>query len=307
MASAVLPDAVGPTMAMSFGRGTRRPYARTRAAASMMPANASTLRLAPPTRRAVDLLALHELRDVVRRDAAAVEDAHGLGLRVAEHRGDFAADEGDRLLGVVGGGGAAGADRPDGLVGDDEAVGDARVLEPGARLADEDRLHLAGLALVQRLADAHDRLQADVEHGLHLAVHGLVGLAEDVAALGVADDHVVDELLELLRADLAGGGDVVLPVHVLRAEANAAHRDRGLDGGEVDERRADDLLDALDLVDALAEVVGELVGGAEAHVALPVAGDDGTFAYRGLSILRGAMERSAIERAAALAGLELAP
>ena len=37
------------------------------------------------------------------------------------------------------------------------------------------------------------------------------------AALGVADDGVLRELGDHLGADLAGGGDVVLPVDVLRA------------------------------------------------------------------------------------------
>ena len=49
---------------------------------------------------------------------------------------------------------------------------------------------LARLALVERLAAAQDRRHAVLEDGLHLPVHHLVGLAEQLAALGVAGDHV---------------------------------------------------------------------------------------------------------------------
>ena len=72
------------------------------------------------------------------------------------------ADDGDRLLGVVGGGGAAGADGPDRLVGDHQA-GDLVPAQAGQRAADlalDDLGGAAGLALLQDLADADDRLHA---------------------------------------------------------------------------------------------------------------------------------------------------
>ena len=52
-----------------------------------------------------------------------------------------------------------------------------------------------------------------------LAVHGRVGLAEQRAALGVADDHVLGAgLAHHRRADLAGERAFALPVQVLRGD-----------------------------------------------------------------------------------------
>src|SRR6478672_6574805 len=67
----------------------------------------------------VDLPAAEQLGGVVGLDRAAVEDAQLLGCAAA--LADDVANEGDRLLGLLGRRGAAGADRPDRLVGDDDA------------------------------------------------------------------------------------------------------------------------------------------------------------------------------------------
>ena len=48
----------------------------------------------------------------------------------------------------------------------------------------------AGLALLERLPHAHDRRHAVLQHRLELLVDRLVGLAEQLAAFGVPDDHV---------------------------------------------------------------------------------------------------------------------
>src|SRR3989442_1469650 len=47
--------------------------------------------------------------------------------------------------------------------------------------------------------------------------------------LGVADNHVIAELLKLGRPDLTGRRDVVLPVRVLRPHLDRRHRERHLD------------------------------------------------------------------------------
>ena len=62
--------------------GHQRAFAR--AISRVMPAKASTLRLAPPTSAPSIPSARDELRDVVRRHAAAVEDPHRLRLRRAD-------------------------------------------------------------------------------------------------------------------------------------------------------------------------------------------------------------------------------
>ena len=64
-------------------------------------------------------------------------------------------------LGLLGGGGLAGADGPDGLVGEDDArpVGD--VVGDGLELPEAHLLRLARLPLLQLLADARQDLGED--------------------------------------------------------------------------------------------------------------------------------------------------
>src|SRR3989304_4425075 len=75
------------------------------------------------------------------------------------------------------------------------------------------------------------------ERRLGALAHGLVRLAEELAALGVADDRAGDaELEQHPGGDLAGEGALGGPVDVLRVDRVAAlARGRGRDA-----RRADD-------------------------------------------------------------------
>ena len=146
-------------------------------------------------------------------------------------------------------GGLAGADRPDGLVGD---VQRRRRLRDGrgdrVDLAAEDGLGLPRLALLQGLADAGDDAEPGLERGVRAARGRLVGLAEVLAALGVADDRAGGAGGDQHRArDLAGERALVLPVDVLRVDADRAALELG-DGrlkGHV--RRRDHDVDALGL------------------------------------------------------------
>src|SRR5581483_979066 len=195
--------------------------------------------------RAVDVRLLEQARGVVGLDRAAIEDGD------VEER----LDERVRRLGQLRRRGPAGADRPDGLVGDDEPlVG----LEDGD-LAAEHVLGLVRLALLERLADAGDDVEAGLERGGGAPRHAVVGLPEQLPPLGVADERAGDaELEEHRRRDLAGEGAFRLPVDVLRVRRQA-----GVDAvPEPREGRADDRVEA-----------GERprVGPVE-H--LPVAGDD---------------------------------
>ncbi len=69
-------------------------------------------------KRAVDLGLTHQGGDVVGFDGAAVEDAHAAGARETEVLGHFAANDGVGVVGLFRCGDAAGADGPDGFVGD---------------------------------------------------------------------------------------------------------------------------------------------------------------------------------------------
>ena len=148
---------------------------------------------------------------------------------------------------LLGRGGLAGADRPHRLVGDHEPL----VLAGGERdrldLDLEHELGVAGLALLQRLADAGDHAEPGFERGARAAGDGLVALAEQLPTLRVADERALDaELEQHLGRDLAGVGALRLPVHVLRVD-RAAALDRGR---ERDERRAEDDVDAVRRLEA---------------------------------------------------------
>ena len=59
------------------------------------------------------------------------------------------------------------------------------------------RLDLSRVPLLQSLADTDNRLKRRIDCSAHLTVDGLIVLAEEGAALAVADDHVADvELTE---------------------------------------------------------------------------------------------------------------
>ena len=90
-------------------------------------------------------------------------------------------------LRLLGGGGPAGSDRPDGLVGDHEVVVLAGGEGDRLDLDLQHELHVARLALLERLADARDHAEARLECRTRAARDHLVRLAEQLPALGVAD------------------------------------------------------------------------------------------------------------------------
>ncbi len=110
----------------------------------------------PADQGAVDVGLGHQLGGVGRLHRAAVLDAHRRRRPSSPTRSrDHVADERAHGLGVLGRGGAAGADGPDRLVGDDRARRPARPCSPArpARTWPVDLgLGLPGLALVERLA-----------------------------------------------------------------------------------------------------------------------------------------------------------
>src|SRR5699024_12772052 len=128
---------------------------------------------------------------------------------------------------------------------------------------------------LQALAHADDGLQAGVQGGQGPLVHGLVGLGEVLAALGVAHDDVLHaQVHQHVGADLAGVGAGLFKVDVLGAHVDVGALGLGHGGDQVGVRGADDHLAAgvLDGGDQLVDQGGGL-GGVLVH--LPVAGNDG--------------------------------
>ena len=116
--------------------------------------------------------------------------------------------------------------------------------------------------------------------GLGLAADGLVGLAEMLAALGVAElDEVEAAVPELERRDLAGPGAGVGPVHVLGADLDAGGGERALDLADGGEGGDDEGLDAgVEAGDEGGQRLGEGEGLGEGLVHLPAGADPGRHA-----------------------------
>lgn len=144
------------------------------------------------------------------------------------------------LLSLLSGGNLASANGPDGLIGDDDLrpVRDLG-LESGKLFAD-DIDGLAGLTLLQGLSAAPDHANAVLGGVLGLEGDNLVALAEDGAALGVAQDGPVDAaVLELRDGDFAGESAIGLVVDVLGGNFEALAEVLA-DEEEMQVRRRDD-------------------------------------------------------------------
>jgi hypothetical protein len=88
-----------------------------------------------------------------------------------------------------------GANRPDGLIGDDGIIGRRAIRHRGGKLTLEDVESLAGLALVSRFTDAHDRRQISRKGSLCLGANEMIGLGMVSATLRMADNDVGAEAI----------------------------------------------------------------------------------------------------------------
>src|SRR5664280_868208 len=193
----------------------------------------------PADQGAVDVLLPEQHGGVVGLDAATVEDPQAGRGGLPEQLPGAATQGGVCLLGLGRGGGLSRPDRPDRLVRERQ-VRRVEPLDRGA-LPFQHRQRLASLALLERLADAEDHVEAGALGRLSAGAGGGVALAEVLPPLRVAGDHPAHpELGEHRRRDLAGERAAVLPVAVLGADRDlGAGRDQH-GRGEQRERRADD-------------------------------------------------------------------
>jgi peptidyl-prolyl cis-trans isomerase D len=218
---------------------------------------------------AVDLGEAKDLGGVFRVDRAAVKDAR--------RRRQAAADRPVHRRDVATGRGAAGADRPDRLVGDDEAVERRAIRQRALELAGNGCDRVPGVALGQRLADAEDRHEADALRREDLGADLGIGLAVPPATLGMSEDDIgAAGIGQHFGADVAGIGALRLGMAVLAAERDAAAGEHGMDGGKQCRRRAEEKLAGKPTrhsPGAPRQCVGarDPVGAQAVH--LPVAGD----------------------------------
>ena len=228
--------------------------------------------------KAVNIVLFHEFGGVFRLHTAAVKDAEVGSLgpeQVGEDGADFVMD----LVGLFRGGHLAGANGPDGLVGDDQ-LGDlllGKALQGATHLGLDHGHGFLGLALGEGFPHADDGPQVIADGGHRLGGHGGIGFVEKLATLRVAEDDVADpELAEHRAGDLAGEGALLGLMHVLGAHGENAVAAEGFGGGgQRGEGRADDHVDVGDFLDALNDVLDEVFGVGGGAVHLPVAGNEG--------------------------------
>ena len=147
-----------------------------------------------------------------------------------------------RLLGLVRRRRLTRPDRPDRLVRDDQRrrVDPCHAVEALLDLGAKYVVGLARLAFFEEFADTQDHDEARVERRFDLAIDQVVGLAENVSTLGVADDYVSDaDVLEHVGTHLAREGALGLKVHVLRADGDVRPRGRLHDRRQIHEGRTD--------------------------------------------------------------------
>ena len=178
------------------------------------------------------------------------------------------------LFRLRGGRGLAGADGPDGLVGDHHVlhIFGGEVVQDGLRLLGHDVEVLAGLALIEALAHAEDDLQARFEGEFGLDDELLVGLAIVLAALGMAEDGILaTQGGEHVHGDFAGVGALHVVGAVLRGEGHLGALQGLGHGGEVGERRSHDEFNVRGKVLPLGhDGLGELDALRNCSVHLPV-------------------------------------
>jgi hypothetical protein len=108
-----------------------------------------------------------------------------------------------------------------------------------------------------------------------LAVDVPVALAEELAALGVAQDHAAAAGgQEHPGADLAGEGPGLLPVHVLGAQGDAAAAQLAADGLQGGEGRADGHVRAVGAGEQREQLAGQGRALLGSLLHLPVPGDE---------------------------------
>lgn len=164
----------------------------------------------------VNVLLLGELVAVLLAHTATVDDSGVVRSGLADLLGEVLADGGVNLLGLLSAGDLAGADGPDGLVGNDDLAPVLDLLGDGAELVGDDFDGLVGLSLLEGLTNAENNTEAVVEGGLGLGGDEVVGLLEDDTALRVTGQGPGDVgLLELAGRDLTGESTVGLVEDVL--------------------------------------------------------------------------------------------
>lgn len=184
-----------------------------------------------------------------------------------------AADGEVHLLRLGGATRLARPDRPHGLIRQHHLRPVRHLARQRLQLLEDHLVRPLLLALHQRLPDGDDDAQPQRDRVRRFQRNHRVGLAQDVAPLGVARNHPPHAHVgQLVRADLAREGAALGAPAVLRRDVDA-RRQRGDDLREVDVGGADDEVDVVVELRRV-EVGDKLVDGGLGAVALPVAAQE---------------------------------
>src|SRR5579862_467281 len=175
------------------------------------------LQARPTHQRAVDVRLPHQCINIIRLHTSAIQDS--TRTRPASYQLDQCpSNECVHRLRLLRRGDLARPDGPHGLVGDDQSGYSSCIPteQSVAQLPAYHRQCLLGFALLERLAHTDDRDQSAGLRARHLLRYALVGLAEELAALRVADDDMrAPDVTQHQRRHLAGERTLGLTVRVL--------------------------------------------------------------------------------------------
>ena len=157
------------------------------------------------------------------------------------------------------------------------------------------------VALLLGLADAQHGIEAGRERRGHLARERLVGLAEQRAPLGVAEQHPARTRIgEHARRDLARERALLGLVHRLAPDTDADRAEHVRDHVDRGEGRTDGDIDGVEVADRLCDLSRVVERLPARLVHLPVACDQRRFARPSRLSFRGqggdAGERAALEQ-----------
>jgi hypothetical protein len=222
----------------------------------------------------VDVLHPDEFISVGIADGTTVKNSHRVGSLLGDIGGEPLSDLSVRLLSNLGRGSLAGADSPDGLVGNDDLGPVLAHLSDGVELSSVDLLGSAGLSLIEELTNTGEDGHAAVDSDLGLVGDILVGLTEESSSLGVTGESPGDtHILDHLDGELTSVGTVAGEGEVLGGDVDVV-ADNTLDVRDVQGSGGDDNINLSRVeLKLVKDLSGELLGELDSAIALPVASD----------------------------------
>src|SRR6185437_2294488 len=233
---------------------------------------------------AVEILLLHKALDVVRLDAATIQNANGFGGIRAESFLDLGTDQPVRIRRDVGSGGVSGANRPYGLVGNyyfrELLFGKSG--QAARELLDQNLLRFSGFSLFQLFTYADDRRKTGFEGRLGFLQNIGIGFESIEPPLAMPDENpFASRRRQHSGRNFAGVRALFSPVHVLPPHFDFRAGGSALCRGNVDKWREDHDVAFVNSVNKRIESLKEFDRLLDGFVHLPVPRHDAS-SHKGL-------------------------